>query len=89
VKSNANARFWELFRQLPADVQDQARGAYRTFALNPKHPGLRFKRVSQVRPVYSVRVNRDYRALGILQDDAITWYWIGNHRDYDRFLATR
>ena len=88
MKSRANARFWELFRQLPADVQDQARQAYRTFDLNPRHPGLQFKRVSQARPVYSVRVNRDHRA-GILQGEGITWYWIGNHEDYDRLLAGR
>lgn len=44
VRSRASARFWELFRQLPAEVQDQARAAYRTFTLNPRHPGLQFKR---------------------------------------------
>jgi len=89
VKSRANARFWELFRQLPADVQDQARQAYKSFAFNPTHPGLHFKRVSQVRPIYSVRVTRDYRALGILKGEGITWYWIGNHEGYDRLLARR
>jgi hypothetical protein len=58
VRSRASARFWELFRQLPAEVQDQARAAYRTFTLNPRHPGLQFKRVSQARPIYSVRISR-------------------------------
>ena len=89
MKSRANARFWELFRQLPVEVQDQARETYRTFALDPRHPSLRFKRVSQARPVFSVRVTRDYRALGVLQGEGITWYWIGNHADYDRLLAGR
>ena len=89
MKSRATSRFWELFRQLPADVQEHARDAYRTFALNPNHPGLHFKRVSQTRAVYSVRVTRDYRALGILQGDGMTWYWIGNHADYDRLLVRR
>jgi hypothetical protein len=36
VKSRASARFWDLFRQLPADVQDQTRETYRTFTLNPE-----------------------------------------------------
>jgi hypothetical protein len=87
VKSQANARFWNLFRQLRPEVQDQARAMYRIFAVNPRHPSLQFKRVSQARPVYSVRISRDYRAVGILQDDGIIWFWIGSHQDYDRLLA--
>jgi len=43
--------------------------------------------VSQARPVYSVRISHDYRAVGILQDAGIVWFWIGNHQDYDRLLA--
>jgi hypothetical protein len=57
--------------------------------MDPRHPGIQFKRVSQKRPVYSARVTRDYRALGIVQGEGITWYWIGNHEDYDRLLAGR
>ena len=89
MKSRATARFWELFQRLPANIQDEAREAYKLFMLDPKHPGLQFKRVSQKRPVYSARVTREYRALGVLQGDGITWYWIGNHSDYDRMLAGR
>jgi hypothetical protein len=87
VKSQANARFWNLFRQLRPEVQDQARETYRIFAANPRHPSLQFKRVSQARPIYSVRISRDHRAVGILQDDGIIWFWIGSHQDYDRLLA--
>jgi len=87
VKSQANARFWNLFRQLAPEVQDQARETYRTFMLNPRHPSLQFKRVSQVRPIYSVRISREYRAVGILLGEGIIWFWIGNHPDYDRLLA--
>ena len=87
MKSQANARFWNLFRQLRPEVQDQAPEAYRIFAVNPRHPSLQFKRVGQSRPIYSVRISRDYRAVGILQGDAIIWFWIGNHQDYDRLLA--
>jgi hypothetical protein len=27
---------------------------------------------------------RNYRAVGILQGDTITWIWIGSHDDFDR-----
>ena len=56
------------------------------FASNPNHPSLDFKRVSQRRPVYSVRVSIDYRALGVLEGGDIVWFWIGPHHDYDRLL---
>jgi hypothetical protein len=36
-----------------------------------------------------VRITRDHRAVGILQDEGIIWYWIGNHQDYDRLLGGR
>ena len=28
-----------------------------------------------------------YRALGLLEDDEITWFWIGTHTEYDRLLT--
>lgn len=75
-----------MYRHLPEHVRSQARQAYRLFANDPQHPSLRFKRVSQRRPVYSVRINVDYRALGVLENDEIVWFWIGPHHEYDRLL---
>ena len=40
----------------------------------PVTPGLRFKRVHRTEPVYSVRVSQGYRAVGVLQGDAIIWF---------------
>jgi hypothetical protein len=42
--------------------------------------------VSQRRPVYSVRVSIDYRALGVMDGDDIVWFWIGPHHEYDQLL---
>jgi hypothetical protein len=36
--------------------------------------------------VWSVRITLGYRALGIVDGDTITWFWIGNHQDYERRL---
>ncbi len=30
-------------------------------------------------PIYSVRVTRAYRALGVIEDDEVTGFWIGAH----------
>jgi hypothetical protein len=36
--------------------------------------------------IYSVRVSLGYRAIGLLEDEEITWFWIGTHADYDRVV---
>ena len=37
--------------------------------------------------MYSARVGIGYRAVGVLDGDAIAWFWIGSHANYDRLLA--
>ena len=76
-----------MFAELLAEVQRQARRAYRVFTQNPNQPSLRFKPVHPTRPIYSIRISSDYRAVGILQSDEIVWYWIGSHADYDKLLS--
>jgi hypothetical protein len=58
----------ELVEEPDAAVQEQ----------NPNHPGLRFKRVHSSDPVYSVRVGIGYRAVGVLEDDIMIWFWRTN-----------
>lgn len=48
--------------------------------------GLYFKRVGKQRPIYSVRIGLNFRALGILEGDSVLWFWIGIHDEYDRLL---
>jgi hypothetical protein len=68
-------------------VQRQARAAHRLFSENPSHPSLRFKQVHSIEPIFSVRVNRNYRALGVRGDDQIVWFWIGSHTNYDKLIS--
>ena len=88
MKSRATPRFWSAYRELPLDVRQVVRKAYTLFRDNPAHPSLNFKRVHTQEPVYSVRVTRTYRAVGLLEQEEITWFWIGNHADYDRLLSS-
>ena len=39
-------------------------------------------------PVYSARVDLDWRALGVMKDDTVIWFWVGPHDDYARLLKT-
>ena len=74
MKSLTTPDFWELYRQLPEEEKERARQAYRHWRANPSHKSLRFKRVNRKHPIYSVRVGKSYRALGLMDGDTITWY---------------
>lgn len=86
MNSRTTPRFWAAHRELPREVRDAAQKAYRLFREDPKHPSLQFKKVHEHEPVYSVRVTRGYRAVGLLENDDVTWFWIGSHAEYDRLL---
>jgi hypothetical protein len=87
VNSRANARFWAAYRALPAPIRRQARAAYRLFRQNPQHPSLHFRQVHPTRPIYSARISRSYRALGVRDGDVVVRFWIGSHDDYERLIA--
>jgi len=88
LESRTTRTFWRLFDKLPADAQARAREAYKQFSANPAHSGLQLKRVSGKRPLYSARIGIQYRAVGLLEGDTITWFWIGAHDEYDRLLRS-
>jgi len=67
-------------------VKIQAREAYALFVKDPYHPSLHFKRIHSTRPIFSIRINLDYRTIGIMEYDEITWFWIGSHAEYDNLL---
>ena len=86
MKSRTTKQFWKLFDRLPRHVQLQARIAYARWHQDPRHPSLHFKCVSDRLAVYSVRIGASWRALGMLRNGTLTWFWIGSHADYDKLL---
>jgi mRNA-degrading endonuclease RelE of RelBE toxin-antitoxin system len=88
MRSKRTQQFRKLLRSLPDDIRRQAYVAYRQFKRDPYHASLQFKRVSQRKPLYSVRIGISYRALGLREeDDLIVWLWIGSHADYDKLIG--
>ena len=71
--SKTTRLFRQALAQLPKDVRQQAKEAYTLFNQNPNHPGLRFKRVHTTEPIYSARINIDYRAIGVVDGEEIVW----------------
>ena len=88
MKSRTTRQFRDLLASLPTLAQDQARAAYRLWRADPFHSSLHFKRVNQREPaLYSARIDRRHRALGVRKSDAIVRFWIGSHAEYDRVLG--
>ena len=88
MKSHTTAAFRKRLEALPQSIRSRARAAYRLFRANPYHSSLHFKRVHEVKPIYSARVGRSYRVVGLLEeDDVIVWFWIGPHEQYETLLA--
>jgi len=73
--------FWLEYRKLNEDVRQSTRKAYRLWAENSFHPSLHFKCINTEESIWSVRITRNYRAF-----DAVTWFWIGSHDDYEKFF---
>lgn len=79
-------KFWKYYNNLPENIKKEARNAYKLFKKNPFHPGINFKRIHSTRPIFSLRITKNYRAIGIQQDKQLIWFWIGSHNDYDTLL---
>ena len=86
MNSQTIPQFWRCYERLPQQVQQRADEAYQKWRENSHAVGLHFKRVGKTRPIYAIRIDGDYRALGLLQEDTITWFWIGTHDEYMRLL---
>ena len=86
MKSSVTKGFRKQLDALPKEVREQAGRAYAIWRSYPHHASLQFKPVSQRQPIYSIRIGLGYRALGLREDDHISWFWIGSHAEYDVLL---
>lgn len=57
------------------------------FAQNPDHPSLRFKKLQGRGDVWSVRINDQYRAVGVRTGATIERLWIGTHNEFDKLFS--
>ncbi|MCO6450482.1 MAG: hypothetical protein J5I90_06795 [Caldilineales bacterium] len=87
MKSETLPSFWVAYHALDQATQKQARKSFRLWSENPFHPSLHFKCINQQEDIWSVRISLGYRAIGVSQGDVVTWFWIGNHDDYERFFG--
>ena len=88
MKSVTTEKFRLLFASATSERQARIKDAYRLWKDNPGHPSLRFKKVHTRLPIYSVRVDLDLRAVGILEDGTLVWFWVGPHPQYEALLKS-
>ncbi len=86
MKSVRTGRFKETEAKLPEQVKDQAKKAYQLWKQNNQHPSLHYKNVVPGKPIFSVRVALGYRALGVIENDVMIWFWVGSHADYEKLI---
>jgi len=85
--SHTTDRFRKALKELPDHIQHQAKVAFELWKKNPYHPSLRFKQIHSSKPIYSVRIGRGYRSIGVQEDEVMIWFWIGSHADYDKLIT--
>ena len=83
MKHIAVTSFWDMFEQLPNDIQTNAKKHFELLKANPYHPSLHLKKVKEY---WSIRIGVKYRALGIQKDGNLVWFWIGKHDDYEKMI---
>lgn len=86
MKSATVPSFWETYAKLDETVKQRARKAFELWSENPFHPSLHFKCVNSEEDIWSVRITINYRALGVLDEGTVTWFWIGSHKEYERYF---
>jgi hypothetical protein len=79
----ASSRFWARYHELSEEVRKLADKQFGLLKQNPRHPSLQFKKVGRY---WSARVSLEFRALAAEDGSDFVWFWIGDHREYDRII---
>jgi hypothetical protein len=85
-RHRSSPAFWRCYSKLPPDSRQLADRAFHLLRHDPRHPSLHFKLVGRL---WSARVGRNYRALGVEGREEIVWYWIGPHDEYERIIGRK
>lgn len=87
MRSATLPSFWVAYAHLDEPLRQSARKAFGQWSQNPSLPSLNFKCINPEENVWAVRIIRGCRAVGTLEGDILTWFWIGRHDAYERFFG--
>lgn len=87
------AQFKSLYDGLPDSIQRLGVSAYRQFKRDPYYYGLHLHELTDMKRgrhrlnSWSVWINREYRAIFVVDGETNVWYWVGSHSDYNTFTG--
>jgi len=87
VISKVRPSFWRAYDRLAPAIKACAKSAWKLFERDPHHPSLRFKKLQAHDNLWSVRINEQYRAVGVRSGDTIEWIWVGTHNEFDNLFS--
>jgi hypothetical protein len=87
MKSATLPSFWDAYFTLNSQTKKSAKKAYKLWSENSFHPSLHFKFINDAENIWSVRITLNYRAIGVLADYTVTWFWIGSHDEYEKYFG--
>jgi mRNA-degrading endonuclease RelE of RelBE toxin-antitoxin system len=87
VKSHLSQKFIKCYSGLPERIKRITKKNYKLWKKNPNHSSLNFKEVKDNTNIYSVRIGIGWRAIGVVEQDTIIWFWIGSHEDYNNMIS--
>lgn len=87
MNSQTLPSFWMAYRALDQNARSSTGKAFRLWDQNPFHPSLRFKCVNREENMWAVRISHGCRAIGVMDGDTVTWFWIGGHDSYEAFFS--
>ena len=83
MNHRTSSRFWALYDELPEDTRILADKRYELLKRDPHHPSLQLKKVGKL---WSARVSLSLRVLAAEDGDDLVWFWIGDHKEYERLI---
>jgi len=69
VISKTTTKFGDIMKNYLKKSKRKPEKMFKIFQEDPYHPSLRFKRIHSIKPIFSIRITKDYRAIGILEKD--------------------
>ena len=78
--------FREALGKLDPATRRKARQAYQLFKDNPASWQPELQTGSRNKKPLFARIDDNYRVLGVVQGNAIIWYWVGPHDEYERMI---
>jgi hypothetical protein len=85
MNSSITHSFRERFVKLDPGIQKLARKNFRLWQKDPRHPSLQFKKIGAR---WSARVGSDFRAVALMENGTLYWFWIGPHDEYLRLIRS-